>query len=135
MIDPAAGDIAAAVRAIVARGVDYVVETTAVGQVVEAAFASLASHGQMAMLGVPKNPAAPLTMTMLGFLASGVTLKAVIEGDTAPHSFIPELLAHYEQGRLPLDKIIRTYRFDQINQAIDDQLAGIVVKPVLLFGE
>jgi aryl-alcohol dehydrogenase len=132
-IDPAAGDIAGAVRAIVPRGVDYVVETTAVPAVVEAAFASLASHGQMALLGVPKNPATMLTTSMLGFLASGVTLKAVIEGDTEPHSFIPELLAHYEAGHLPLDRIIRTYPFDQINRAIDDQLAGAVVKPVLLF--
>lgn len=132
-IDPVGNDVPAAVRTIVARGVDYVVETTAVGAVIEAAFASLAPHGQMALLGVPKNPDTVLSTSMLGFLASGITLKAVIEGDTEPHTFVPELLEHYEQGRLPLDRIIRTYPFDQINQAVDDQLAGDVVKPVLLF--
>jgi aryl-alcohol dehydrogenase len=132
-IDPAAGDVVAAIRAIVARGLDYVVDTTAVDLVVQAALASLAPHGAMAFLGVPKNPEAVFSTSMLGFLASGVTLKAVIEGDTDPDTFIPELLAHYEAGRLPLDKLIRTYPFDQINQAIDDQLAGLVVKPVLTF--
>ncbi|GGZ10218.1 NAD(P)-dependent alcohol dehydrogenase [Novosphingobium colocasiae] len=132
-IDPAAGDIAEAIRAIVARGVDYVVETTAVDAVVSAALASLAGHGEMAFLGVPKNPEATFSTNLLGFLASGVTLKAVIEGDTDPDTFIPELLAHVEAGRMPLGKLVRTYPFDQINQAIDDQLSGLVVKPVLTF--
>ncbi|WP_404476899.1 NAD(P)-dependent alcohol dehydrogenase [Novosphingobium sp. BL-52-GroH] len=132
-VDPAAGEIPAAIRAIVERGVDYVVDTTAVDPVIQAALASLAPHGTMAFLGVPKNPEAVFSTSLLGFLASGVTLKAVIEGDTDPDTFIPELLAHYEAGRLPLDKLVHTYPFDQINQAIDDQLAGLVVKPVLTF--
>ena len=132
-IDPAAGDIAAAIRAVVARGVDYVVETTAVQPVIAAALASLAGHGQMAFLGVPKNPEATFSTNLLGFLASGVTLKAVIEGDTDPDSFIPELLAHVEAGRMPLRKLVKTYPFARINEAIDDQLAGLVVKPVLTF--
>lgn len=132
-IDPAAGDVAVAIRAIVARGVDYVVDTTAVEPVIQAALGSLAPHGEMAFLGVPKNPEAVFSTSMLGFLASGITIRAVIEGDTDPDTFIPELLAHYEAGRLPLDKLVRIYPFDQINQAIDDQLAGLVVKPVLTF--
>lgn len=131
-IDPAKGDLTAQIRAISARGVDYVVDTTAVVPVIEAAFASLAPHGAIALLGVPKNPEASFSVSLLQLLIAGATVKAVIEGDTDPETFIPELLAHAEAGRLPLAKLIRQYPFDQINQAVDDQLAGSVVKPVLI---
>lgn len=131
-VDPAAGDVAEQIRAICARGVDYIVDTTGVVPVIQAAMASLAGHGAMALLGVPKNPEAELPLSLIGFLISGATLKAVIEGDTDPETFIPELLDHYEQGRLPLDKLIRSYPFAQINEAVGDQLAGRVVKPILI---
>jgi len=132
-IDPAAGDVAEQIREIVARGVDYIVDTTGVVPVIQAAQAALASHGAMVFLGVPKDMEATLPLSLIGFLISGATIKSVIEGDTDPESFIPELLNHYEHGRLPLDKLIATYPFAKINEAIEDQLAGRVVKPVLLF--
>jgi aryl-alcohol dehydrogenase len=132
-LDPAAGDIAEQIRAIVTRGVDYIVDTTGVVPVIQTALAALAGHGAIALVGVPKNPEASLPLLLLGFLISGATIKSVIEGDTDPATFIPELLAHAEQGRLPLDKLTRIYPFDQINAAIDDQLAGRVVKPILTF--
>lgn len=134
-IDPADGDTPDLIRAIVARGLDYAVETTAAEPVFQAALASLATHGELASLGVPKNPASTFTSSMLGLVASGATIKGVIEGDTDPDTFIPELLRYFESGRLPIDKLIRTYPFEQINQAVDDQLAGHVVKPVLTFAD
>ena len=134
VIDPMAGDTVEAIRSIVPRGVDYAVDTSAVVKVLEDVMASVARHGQVAMLGVPHNPEAVLPLSVLGFLASGVTLKGVIEGDTIPDSFIPELYSWYEQGKLPLEKLVSTYNFEDINQAIDDQLAGKVMKPVIVFG-
>lgn len=132
-IDPNTGDVAEQIRAIVPRGADYILDTTGSVPVIQSALAALASHGSLATVGVPKDPEATLPLSLLGFLISGATLKAVIEGDTDPKTFIPELLEHVEQGRMPLEKLVRTYPFDQINTAIDDQLAGRVVKPVLLF--
>lgn len=131
-IDPAAGDVAAQIRAIVPRGTDYAVDTTAAVPVLEAAMAALAPHGAMAWLGVPKDPASAISLSLIGFLTSGATIKAVIEGDSFPDDFIPELLAHYKAGRLPLEKLVKTYPFAQINEAIADQLSGRTLKPVLL---
>jgi aryl-alcohol dehydrogenase len=56
----------------------------------------------------------------------------IIEGDSDPQIFIPELLAHYRGGRLPFDRMIRTYPLADINLAVADQAAGLVVKPVLI---
>ena len=38
------------------------------------------------------------------------------------------------EGTFPIDRLIRVYDFDQINEAGDAALAGDVVKPVLRMG-
>jgi aryl-alcohol dehydrogenase len=45
--------------------------------------------------------------------------------------FIPKLIEFWRAGRLPIERLVRAYDFDQINQAADDALDGEVVKPVL----
>ena len=45
-------------------------------------------------------------------------------------TFIPELLG-FREGRLPFDRLIKTYPLSQINEAISDQHAGRCVKVVL----
>jgi aryl-alcohol dehydrogenase len=43
------------------------------------------------------------------------------------------LIDLYRQGRLPLEKIVRFYPFDEINRAVSDSEEGNVVKAVLEF--
>lgn len=131
-IDPVTQDIAQSIRAIIPRGTDYAVDSTGIAGVVDAALASMATHGTAVLLGVPKNPADSINVNLLGFLSSGGTLKAVIEGDSQPDYFIPQLYQYFRDGKLPLDKIVTTYPFSQINQAIDDQHRGKNLKAVLL---
>lgn len=38
----------------------------------------------------------------------------------------------YRQGRFPFDKLIKNYKLDDINQAMDDAEQGGTLKPVLL---
>jgi len=67
-------------------------------------------------------------------MAAGLTIRGIVEGDSDPDVFIPELIEHYRAGRFPFDRLIRTYKFDQINQAIHDQHGGTVIKAVLVTG-
>ena len=64
----------------------------------------------------------------------GRTLEGVIEGDTVPAEFLPSLVELWRQGRLPLERLIRTYPFDQIGRACEDARSGATIKPVLTFG-
>ena len=50
----------------------------------------------------------------------GRTIKGIIEGDSIPQVFIPELINLYQQGIFPLDKLITTYPLDDIEIAIRD---------------
>lgn len=131
--DPAAGDLASFVRAIRPAGFDHVLDTTGLAPVMEAALDCLRPHGTMGLLGIPADPAQRLPGLARKVLTHGYTIKGIIEGDSEPDSFIPELVALHREGRLPFDRLIRTYPFADINTAVEDQLAGRVVKAVLTF--
>jgi aryl-alcohol dehydrogenase len=62
----------------------------------------------------------------------GLSVRGVIEGDSDPDAFIPELLALHRAGRLPFDRLISTFPFDQINTAVAEQLAGRAIKVVMV---
>ena len=62
----------------------------------------------------------------------GRSVRGIIEGDSVPQVFIPRLIDLYKQGRFPFDKLISTYSFADINQAVEDVESGKVIKPVLL---
>ena len=36
------------------------------------------------------------------------------------------------QGRFPLERLVRRYAFEDVNQAIDDSDEGNTVKPILM---
>lgn len=67
------------------------------------------------------------------FLARGWTFKTIMQGSSVPQEFIPRLVALWQQGKFPVEKLTQTYRLDQINQAFEDSESGAVVKPVIVF--
>lgn len=65
----------------------------------------------------------------------GITVRGIVEGDANPQLFIPRMVDFFRQGRLPLDKFVKTYPLEKINEAVDDLEHGRVVKPVLTMQE
>lgn len=123
-------DLNAAIRAIVADGLNYIVDTTGVAAVVRAGTEALTARGQLAMLAVTQ-PGTELTINS-NILLGGRALRGAVEGDADPRSFIPQMIARHRAGRFPHDRLITTYPFSAINQAVADMKAGKVIKPVLL---
>lgn len=125
---PAAAEIAAGWR-----GLSHALDTTGAPAVIEPAFNRLLrARGQLVCAGVGK-PDAMLSLNQNLLMLSGKTLRGTIEGDADPPRFVPRMLAWMRQGRLPLQRLVRTYPFDAINDAVADMEAGRVVKPVLVF--
>ena len=131
VIDPAvAPDLASAVRAAAPLGVDYAFDTTGRPEILTAVMACLAPKGVFGIVGIP--PAGtPLPGDLGTVLTFGQTVRGIIEGDSDPDVFIPELIAHWRAGRLPLEKLVKTYPFADINAAIAAQHHGDCVKVVL----
>jgi aryl-alcohol dehydrogenase len=134
-IDPADGDTVAAVRAIEPGGVDHVFDTSGVTAIVQASFGMLAPNGMIGLVGVPGDLEAALTLPVVPTITFGHGVKGIIEGDSEPAEFLPELVRLHAEGKLPVEKLITTYPFEKINEAIADSHSGKCVKPVLVFGE
>jgi aryl-alcohol dehydrogenase len=131
VIDPTASpDLAAAVRAIEAQGVDYAFDTTGRGDTLTAIMGALAPKGVLGIVGIPA-PGTPMPGDLGAVLTLGQTVRGIIEGDSDPDVFILELIRHWREGRLPLEKLVRSFPFDQINTAIGAQHHGDCVKVVL----
>ena len=60
------------------------------------------------------------------------TLVSIIQGSSVPARFIPYLIEQHAAGRFPLERLVQTYPFEQINRAFQDAQQGRAIKPVLL---
>ncbi len=110
-------------------GMDYSLEITGIPSVFRQAVEVLKVPGTCGSIGgAPFGTDVCLDM---GTILFGRTVRGIIMGDSIPDVFIPQLIALYNQGRFPFDRLITFYPFDQINQAIEDMLAKRAIKPVL----
>jgi len=123
-------DVMAAIREVLPLGLDFAVDTTGVGPVIRAGVEALATRGQLVMLAVTP-PGTEITLNP-NMLLGGKALRGVVEGDADPQAFIPQLIARHRAGRFPHDRLVTTYPFAAINEAVADMRAGKVIKPVLM---
>jgi aryl-alcohol dehydrogenase len=131
-LDPAAGQLTDQVRAILPFGAQYVFDTTGIPSVVQSSFGAMAPHASLGLVGVPTDPTAAINLNLIQAMTIGIRLYGILEGDAVPEEFIPRLARLHAEGRFPFDKMITKYPFEQINEAIDAQHRGEVVKVVLV---
>lgn len=131
-IDAVGEDVKSRIREITGDGAEYALETTAVPNVVTTMTKSLAVHGHGAAVGgAALGTNADLAIGDL--LPRGIRFSFVLQGDSVPAVFIPRLVELHEAGMFPFDQLVRTYPFDQINDAFEDSAAGVTIKPVVVY--
>ena len=55
----------------------------------------------------------------------------MIQGDSVPKQFIPQLAEHIMAGRFPIERLITFYDLADINRAAADSASGRTIKPVI----
>jgi aryl-alcohol dehydrogenase len=132
-VDSTGADLAAALGELTGgRGVDLILDATGVPAVIAAGLTGLAVGGTLAFVGAPPfGTAVPVDVNAMlpGRSTVGVTI-----GGAETQSLLPALVRLFEQGRLPVDRLVTAYDFADIQSAADDVHAGRTIKPVLLFG-
>jgi aryl-alcohol dehydrogenase len=121
--------LAAAILDVVPGGTDYAFDTTGNAAVVRALFEGLNNLGTLALAGVGFGDATFPFLPMI----SGRTIKGVIEGDSVPRTFIPELARLNAEGRFPFHELITEFPLKDINAAEAASASGVAIKPVLIF--
>ena len=119
------------IQKITGVGVDFSLECTGVPTVLRQAVDALAVGGIAGLIGGAP-PESEVRLDHLGIL-NGRTVRGIVEGDSIPSIFIPQLIDLYKIGRFPFDRMIKFYPFEQINQAVEDSEQGKTLKAILRF--
>jgi aryl-alcohol dehydrogenase len=128
-IQATADRLTAEIAGITGNGVNYAVDTTGDASVIQQAIEALAPLGAIALISEGSGAAIEVEPSRL--MHTGRSIRGVHQGDSVPQTFIPALVEHYRHGRLPLEKVVTFYDFDQIETAMADMIGGRTIKPVL----
>ncbi|MCU1615620.1 MAG: Alcohol dehydrogenase, zinc-binding protein [Frankiales bacterium] len=121
-----------ALRAILADGFDWALDTSGRPEVVRSAVEALHSTGTVGLVAAGQTGAelaVPLRDLIVGRRVCGL-----VEGDAVPQVFIPRLLELWRDGRFPVDALLSVWPAEDINDALSAMVDGTAVKPVVRFG-
>jgi len=133
-LNPKTADVAAKIMSLTkGRGVDYVFVTVGAPAAFKGAFDYITKNGAVVVVGMPPTGVMseydPGTMAAWNQRIIGSKMgEAVISRD------IPKLVRAYRKGELKLDELVtKTYRLEQINEAIAEVKSGTVMRNVIVF--
>ena len=133
-INPSQGDVAKLLLSAISRGVQFAVDTTGSSKAFDAAVHSLGVGGELAACILP-SPMDDFSFQPMKLFEQAASLKFVSFGNATPKNMIPKMIDLFKDGRLPVDKLIKTYPFENINDACADAKRGAAIKPVLTFND
>lgn len=124
-------DLTAAIKDVTGGGANVIVETTGNTKVLQSGLSALARGGVMGLIGAP--PAGEqVSLPVVQMIMGAMRLEGIVMGDgTAP--FLQALMQLHRDGKFPVDRLVQTYPFEQIEKAMADAESGKVIKPVLTF--
>lgn len=128
VINSATTDAAGALRDIVPDGLDFVIDTTGHEKVLRTAVEALGPLGHAGVIGI--GPSESMSFEWRSVL-NGRSITGIIAGGSVPQTFVPQLLRLHAAGRFPIDPLISTFPFAEINEAIAAMRSGEVTKAVL----
>lgn len=123
---------ASAIRRDFPAGVNYALDTTGRAEAGQHAITALAPKGSFGFVTIP---AGGLQLNMYTVFLQGLSVRGIVQGDSVPHRFIPQMIDLFLAGRFPFDRFLTRYDFSDINRAIADQAAGKVIKPVFTMAD
>ena len=131
VIDASKQDTLAEIYKICPKGVAVAFDSSASIPGLENAIGAIGQGGKVGIVSYPKGGEKFPFNTKDLFLKVG-SLHAIVQGFSIPKLFLPKLIELQKKGLFPYEKIISTYKFSEINQAMADTHSGKAIKPVLL---
>jgi len=121
------------VKDISGGGVDIAAEFAGVGPALEFAFAATGKGGATVTAGLP-HPDTRLAVSPVQMVAEERRFLGSYLGGHVPALDIPEYIALYQAGRLPVDKLLtHRMKLEDINEGFDRLADGDAIRQVILF--
>lgn len=112
-------------------GPSVTVETTGVAKLTSTGIDFTRPRGTIIQIGTSIHP---VEINIQMFMVTGKKYIGVIEGDSVPSEFLPEIISWYRKGQFPLDKLVKYFKAEDFKKALEEMHHGAdAVKPVLLW--
>lgn len=126
-------DIVARVKEITGgKGVNYALESSGQPALAVTMLDCMAKEGLAVTVSVTADAEVPIKLEPQ-IMNPSVTFAGCVEGHSNPKVFIPQLVRLYKEGKLPIDKMNKYYKFEEIEKAMEESHTGGVLKPILVF--
>ena len=123
-----------AVRGIVLGGVDYAFEGAGSEVALVAAFASTRRGGTTVTMGLPA-PDRKFSVPAITLTAEERTVKGSFMGSAVPDRDIPEFIALWRSGKLPVEKLLtRFIALEELNEGFDALAEGRAARQIVRMG-
>jgi aryl-alcohol dehydrogenase len=119
-----------AIRDITGGGIDYSLEASGDPRALHQAIEALGSLGTCGVVGA-EPLGTEVSFDVNNLMIPGKRICGILEGESVPDIFIPQLIELNAQGRFPFEKLTKFYSLDQINQAAQDSEQGGTIKPII----
>lgn len=131
VFNPRSGAMDEWVMAQTGRGVGKLLETSGNASAFESAIASLRTGGHMAYAILP-SPMEEYILKPMPLFEKAAKFEALSFGNTVPQDLYPRMLEWWRAGEFPVDRLIATFPFADINLAMERTRSGDVIKAVLM---
>ena len=121
------------VKAATNGGVDFAFDFAGSAQALETAYRATRRGGTTVSAGLP-NPKQSFALPALNLVAEERTLKGSYIGTCVPLRDIPRYVALFQQGKLPVDRLLTgTLKLEDINEGFDRLHKGEAIRQVVTF--
>jgi len=114
------------------KGVNYALESSGQPPLAVTMLQCMAKEGLAVTVSVTANAEVPIALEPL-IMNPSVSFAGCVEGHSNPKVFIPEMVRLWKEGKLPVDKMNKYYKFEEIAKAIEESHTGGVLKPIIVF--
>lgn len=129
-----ADDVVDAIRDVSAGGVEFAFEMAGSVPALELAYNVTRRGGTTVSTGLP-HPERRLELPAASLVAEERTLKGSYIGACVPSRDLPRYMSLYEQGRLPVDRLLSgKLELEDINAGVDALADGTAVRQVVTLG-
>ncbi len=132
VFDGAEGEIPAKIIELTGGGTNYALDTTGMPSAIRSALESTCVAGFLGVLG--GSPlGTELVLDANHILFGSRRIQGIQMGDAVGATFVPNMVELMMAGKLPLERLVTEYPFEEINQAFADTKSCKCVKAVLTF--
>ena len=131
-LDAADPDCGERIRAATRGGVDYAFEMAGSQQAMELAYRITRRGGTTVSAGLP-HPSAVFRVPQVSIVAEERTIKGSYLGGCNPQRDIPRYIEWFQQGKLPIERLVsEEIALDNINAAFDALADAATIRQVLI---